>query len=142
MADESTRTQAERRKAETLRLRSVSPSLTVDDIEASLAWYRDIIGFHVEETWEHEGKLGGARLVAGSEGLVLSQDDWAKGRDRTKGVGLALYLTTAQDVDGIAENIKARGGTLASEPEDMPWGPRAFSVVDPDGFKLVIVSQE
>ncbi len=38
---------------ETLRLRSISPALTVADIDTSLAWYRDVVGFHVQETWEH-----------------------------------------------------------------------------------------
>ncbi len=47
---------------ETLRLRSLSPALTVDDVQASLAWYRDVIGFHVQETWEQEGRVDGAAL--------------------------------------------------------------------------------
>jgi uncharacterized glyoxalase superfamily protein PhnB len=33
------------------------------------------------------------------------------------------------------------GGTLASEPTDMPWGQRVFRVKDPDGFVLVIASE-
>ena len=73
---------------EHLRLRSISPALTVGDIDASLAWYRDVVGFHVKETWEHEGKVGGVSLVAGAAHLILAQDDWAKGRDRAKGEGV------------------------------------------------------
>ena len=123
---------------DTLRLRSISPSLTVGDIEASLAWYRDVVGFHLKETWEHEGKVGGVELVAGEIHVYLGQDDWAKGRDRMKGEGFRLHLTTAGDLDEIAAGIEARGGTLESQPADMPWGGRAFSLVDPDGFKLTI----
>ena len=67
---------------DTLSLRNISPMLTVGDIDASLVCYRDVVGFHVQETWEHEGKLGGAALVAGTASLFLGQDDWAKGRDR------------------------------------------------------------
>ena len=33
----------------TLRLRSLSPALTVADVDASLVWYRDVVGFHVQE---------------------------------------------------------------------------------------------
>ncbi len=124
-----------------LRLRSISPSLTVNDLRASLAWYRDTVGFSVEQAYEHEGQLRGVALMAGNARLMLSQDDGAKGSDRTKGVGHRLYMTTAQDVDEIAGAIKGRGGTLASEPADMPWGARAFNLVDLDGFQLTITSE-
>ena len=71
----------------------------------------------------------------------LSQDDFAKGRDRPKGVGFRLYCNTVQDVDAIAARIKEHGGTLDMEPTDMPWG-RIFAVTDPDGFKISIGSEK
>ena len=40
----------------------------------------------------------------------------------------------------MADFIKSRGGTLASEPAYMPWGARAFDLLDPDGFQLTITS--
>ena len=134
--------QATRAVPESLRLRTITPGITVDDLDESLRWYRDVIGFTVKELWEVEGEVRGAELVAGSATLLIGQDDWAKGRDRTKGEGFRLYLTTVQDVDGLAAAIKQRGGTLESEPADMPWGGRAFSVVDPSGFKLTVSSSD
>ena len=73
--------------------------------------------------------------------LSLSQDDGKKGLDRKKGEGMRIYIATAQDVDGVANAIKGRGRILASEPADMPWGVRAFNLVDPDGFLLTISSE-
>jgi uncharacterized glyoxalase superfamily protein PhnB len=129
-----------RKKPETLRLRDISASLTVNDLQASIAWYRDIVGFTLGETWERDGKVAGAELIAGSATINLSQDDWARGRDRVKGEGFRLYLHTAQDINVIAARIKVHGGTLASEPADQPWGARTFNLVDPDGYKLTISS--
>ena len=129
-----------RKRPETLRLRDVEPGLTVNDLQASLAWYRDVLGFTEGERWEHDGKLAGVSVVAGTVTINLTQDDWAKGRDRKKGEGFRLYLNTVQDVDEIAAAIKARGGTLLSEPKDMPWGARVFQLADPDGFKLTVSS--
>ncbi len=129
-----------RAEPESLRLRSIAPSLTVSDLDASLAFYRDIVGFTVHELWENDGKVLGADLVAGSQHLLIGQDDFAKGIDRTKGVGFRLYFMTAQVVDDVASAMKARGGTLESEPADMPWGGRAFSFRDPDGFAVTIAS--
>jgi lactoylglutathione lyase len=125
----------------TLSLRSVAPSVTVDDIDKSLTWYRDVLGCTVKERWEQGGTLLGVELAAGAVSLMLAQDDWKRGRDRVKGEGFRLYCTTEQDVDALAEGIKARGGTLSYEPRD-EWGMRAFAVEDPDGFKLTIASEK
>jgi uncharacterized glyoxalase superfamily protein PhnB len=44
-------------------------------------------------------------------------------------------------VDDIADRITSHGGTLDSQPADMPWGARVFRVRDPDGFKFAISSE-
>ncbi len=127
-----------RKKPETLRLRAVMPAMTVDDVEATIGWYRDVMGFVVAEEMRHEGRLTGAVLQAGECRFLLGQDDFQKGRDRDKGVGFRLCCTTAQDIDTLAAEIKGRGGELAQEPTDQPWGARDFAIVDPDGFKITI----
>jgi uncharacterized glyoxalase superfamily protein PhnB len=134
---------AERRRKdpESLRLRSVAPSFTVNNIEKSLAWYRDALGFTVGERWEQEGTLRGVELLAGQVRFWLSQDDWKKGRIRVKGEGFRIYCETAQDVDDIAKRARAKGGTLLEEPHDDPWGGRNFAVTDPDGFKITIAKE-
>src|ERR1044071_3042469 len=95
-----------RQKPETLRLRSIMPSLTVDDIQLSLDWDRDVLGFHVHQEMQDGGKLIGASLKAGSVEILLVQDDFAKGRSRQKGVGMRLYCTTALDLDELAAAIE------------------------------------
>lgn len=130
-----------RKKPETLRLRSIVPSITASDLQASLAWYRDVLGFTLAEEYKQDDQLMGVRLMAGHVNILLSQDDFAKGRDRKKGVGLRFFCTTAQDIDQLAAAIKARGGQLSQEPKDQPWGARDFAVVDPDGFNISITTE-
>jgi len=125
-------------KSEGLRLTSTSPSLTVNDIEKSLAWYRDVLGFTVDQRWEGDGKLMGAEMKAGNVVLMIGQDDWKKGRDRVKGAGVRIYCDTDQDIDRLAARIKANGGTLAQEPKEQPWGMRDLAIDDPDGYKITI----
>lgn len=127
-----------RRQPETLRLRRLSPSLTANDLGASIRWYCDVLGCALEEEWKDGDRVVGAELKAGTVTFMLSQDDFAKGRDRVKGVGLRFYCSTAQNVDRLAAEIEARGGVLAQRPTTQPWGTRDFTVVDPDGFKLTI----
>ena len=113
-------------------------SLTCKTLETSIAFYRDVLGFAVDMTFENEGKLAGAVISAGGIRIVLNQDDGKLGWDRIKGQGFYLQIGVAgaADVDAAAARIKAAGGTLLDEPADRPWGARMFQFRDPDGFKL------
>jgi lactoylglutathione lyase len=131
----------ERRKMpESLRLRSLSVGLTVGDLQRSLAWYRDILGFVVTDEWRVEGALRGVEIRAGSVDIFLGQDDWKRGRDRVKGEGFRIYGRTVQDIDRLAALFKSRGGVLSHEPQTQPWGERDFGMVDPDGFRITFSS--
>ena len=110
----------------------------MNDLDRSLSWYRDVVGFDVEETWKDGEKVIGASLRAGDVSFMIGQDDWKKGRDRKKGEGFRIFCTTRKSVDDIAKRIKAKGGLLDHEPQDQPWGMRDISVTDPDGFKITI----
>lgn len=125
----------------TLQATLIAPGFTVADVAASIAFYEKL-GFAIEERWEHEGKLLGVMLSAGNGKIGLSQDDWKKGRDRVKGVGVSTWISTNQDIDEIANRAKVGGITLDGDPVDYEWGGRGFSVTDPDGFKLTISRED
>ena len=125
---------------EALQITTVVPSLTADDLQKSISFY-EALGFAVSERWEDKGTLLGVMLRAGQSEIGLSQDDWKKGRDRKKGVGLRLLLSTTQNVDEVAARAKRAGITLKSEPFDSEWKTRVFEVVDPSGFLLTISSE-
>ncbi len=123
-----------------LQAKSLAPSFTVDDLQQSIRFFEGL-GFGVEERWEENGVLLGVMLQAGQAHIGLSQDDWKKGRDRQKGVGMRVFIGTNQDIDGLAARAKAAGITLDQEPHDTPWGSRAFEVSEPSGFKLTISTE-
>jgi catechol 2,3-dioxygenase-like lactoylglutathione lyase family enzyme len=116
----------------------VAASFTANDAAASVKWYTDVLGFSVKERWEQEGSFLGATLVNGKASINIGQDDWKLGRDRKKGQGVRLFITTADDIDKYASAITSRGGTLDHEPKD-DWGFRAFSIADPDGYKITFM---
>ena len=119
---------------------ALAASLTTRDLQTSLAWYHEVLGFAIENRYEREGKLMAVGLRAGGVRILIGQDNGEKGWDRVKGEGFSLMITTGQDIDQLAAAIKARGATLDTEPADMPWGARMFRLRDPDGFRLAISS--
>lgn len=118
------------------RIGAFEPTFTVDDVARSERFYTGVLGFAVDQRWAEEGQVKGLLLKAGNSRLGLSQDDWAKGRDRKKGIGFSLWCQTAQDIDALAARIKAAGGRLSVEPSDEPGLGRSLAVDDPDGFRL------
>src|SRR5262249_36611362 len=136
---------AERRKTEreTLRLRAIEPVFTVSDLDRSVRFYTDVLGFIVDERYTGDGgALHGVMLKAGVCRLGLSQDDWKKGRDRQRGVAVRVWCTTVQDIDALTARIKDAGATVASGPQAESWGGRSIAVDDPDGFHLTIYRAE
>ena len=113
-------------------------SITCKDLEASIRFYREAIGFAVAQKFEREGKVVAAVVAAGDIHIVLNQDDGKLGWDRIKGQGFYLQINVVAppDVDAAAARIKAAGGTLLDEPADRSWGVRMFQFKDLDGFKL------
>lgn len=128
---------AQRAEPETFRARTISASLFVKDLQKSLVWYRDKIGFFVDEQIQRAGKLTAVALKAGDVRILISQDDGGTGWDRVKGAGFTLQFTTAQDIDALADAIKQRGGRVDGGPENVA-GTRMLRLRDPDGFKLII----
>jgi uncharacterized glyoxalase superfamily protein PhnB len=125
---------------EALQVTSIIPSFTVDDLQGSIGFY-EALGFTVGERWEENGALLGVMMAAGRTQIGLSQDDWKKGRDRKKGIGMRIFLATTQNVDEIAARARSAGITLVSEPHETDMNTRAFEVTDPSGFILTISSE-
>lgn len=122
----------------TFHAKAFTVSLTVKDLQKSLAWYTEALGFAVDRKLERDGTVRGYALKAGDVGISINQDDGAKGWDRVKGQGFSLRFTTDQSVDDIAQRVKNHGATLDLEPTDMSWGVRLIRLIDPDGYKLSI----
>jgi uncharacterized glyoxalase superfamily protein PhnB len=123
-----------------LQVKGISPILTVDDLQKSIKFFEGL-GFSISDRWEEAGTLLGVMLKAGNTEVGLNQDDWKKGRDRQKGLGMRLYLRTTQDLDQLAKRAKAAGITLDSEPHKSDMGDRVFEVTEPSGFKVTIGSE-
>ena len=126
---------------EAVQISAIVPTLTVDDLQKSITFY-EALGFAIDERWEDKGALLGVMLRAGRTQIGLNQDDWKEGRDRKKGIGVRLSIsTTPGHVDEIAKRARNAGVPLESDPHDTDWNSRAFELSDPSGFLLTIFSE-
>jgi catechol 2,3-dioxygenase-like lactoylglutathione lyase family enzyme len=101
---------------------SIGGSLTCKELETSIRFYRDAIGFAVAQSFEHDGKVVASVVEAGDCRLVLNQDDGKLGWDRIKGQG--FYLHQCGERGGCRRGGSADhgGGRHAlNEPADRPW---------------------
>jgi uncharacterized glyoxalase superfamily protein PhnB len=119
--------------------------LNHDDHEASLAFYRDTLGFEVRNDVEYGGLHW---LTIGLPGqpdtsLVLQPTAAAYGElsddeRRTitelmaKGSFAAVNLAT-DDLDATFERVQAGDAEVVQEPAQQPWGIRDCSFRDPAG---------
>jgi catechol 2,3-dioxygenase-like lactoylglutathione lyase family enzyme len=113
--------------------------LEVADLDASRAFYRDLLGF--EETLWGEGREGRYWYLIGDSarlGLWTEQVGLAGGRGGAH-VHFAFHVADPE-VDAIQARIEAGGGAVEGP---IQLGPgRAIYITDPDGNVVEFWSQE
>jgi len=117
--------------------------LAVADVERSVAFYRDRIGFEVEALYDDPPY---ATLVLAGSRLSLAEQGHTA--DDRPGVELAVHAdrSTADVVlvveveDARAEHrrLDGEGVRFLAEPYEPPWGGCRFFCVDPDGYLVEI----
>ena len=120
----------------------LSVAISANDVQRSLDFYVKGLGFTEVERMDKDGALLGAMIAAGDTHLGVSQDDFSKGRDRKKGIGLSIHIETDQDIKALAQRAKQAGVTLDKEAAPLPWGPMGFSAKDPDGVTVYVSNPE
>jgi catechol 2,3-dioxygenase-like lactoylglutathione lyase family enzyme len=128
-----------------------STFLPHDDPDASLAFYRDTLGFEVRNDVAYKGMrwitVGppdqpGTSIVlhppAATPGLT---DDERRtiAEMMAKGTYASIILSAA-DLEGTFARLQAGGAEVVEEPTDQPYGVRDCAVRDPAG-NLVRVQQ-
>ena len=114
------------------------------DPDASLAFYRDTLGFEVRNDVEYGGvhwiTVGPANQPGTSIVLAPPAADPGITDDErrtitemmAKGTYAGINLATA-DLDGTFEQLQSSDAEIVQEPTDQPWGVRDCAVRDPAG---------
>lgn len=134
----------------TPNLRIHTTFLPHEDPEASLAFYRDVLGFEVRQdvgqgamrwiTVAPPGDEDGPVLVLAppvSDPGVSEEERRTVSDLMAKGSWAMLILRTP-DLDATFERLAASGAEVVQEPMDQPWGVRDAAVRDPAGTMVRI----
>jgi lactoylglutathione lyase len=108
--------------------RDAFPILLVSDLQRSLGFYRDLIGFEVTYCFPSDSEPQFVSLTIDGGKLGLGASDLA-----VQSASTAIWLYT-DNVDDAVARLREAGVRVVAEPVDQPWGERVASIADPDGF--------
>ena len=138
--------------------KGMAVGLTCKDMQQSIAFYRDKLGFEMKESWPDEQAPMWCNMVLGGQSVMLGAaidpakagemcgDDPAELEIFTKlaqdfrahpaGIGVSFYLQVP-DVDAYDKEIRTKGVEPLREPKTQFYGIREVHVNDPDDYRLV-----
>lgn len=129
-------------------------TLAVDDLERSLAFYRDGLGWAssgvigTEFAGSETEPAGATAMFTLADGLVLSlypraelAKDAGLAAEQVAGTGVGLGHTVErrEDVDAVLEQARRAGATVPGPPHERPWGIYTGHFRDPDGHLWEVV---
>jgi catechol 2,3-dioxygenase-like lactoylglutathione lyase family enzyme len=128
-----------------------SSFLPHNDPEASLGFYRDILGFEVRNDvgrgdmrWITVGPPGQPETSIvlappGADPGITDDERRTIAEMMAKGT-FGIVLLATPDVDGTFAKLQAGGAEVVQEPTDQPWGVRDCAFRDPSG-NMVRINQ-
>ncbi len=129
-------------------------TLAVDDLDRSLAFYRDGLGLETTgvvatEFVDEETNAAGAIVIFHLRGgLVLAlypRSELAKDADipvgppKTGELSIGHLVENRAEVDALLAQAEEAGATLTGQPHDRPWGIYSGYFRDPDGHLWEII---
>ena len=117
-------------------------TLGVDDLDRSLAFYRDGMGLKTESLTGREFEDGAVVFFPMNDDLILalwptaslSKDaKIAPMRTRLGAVSIGHIVDSRQEVDAVVAQAEQAGAVVTDPPRDRFWGGYAGYFHDPDG---------
>jgi catechol 2,3-dioxygenase-like lactoylglutathione lyase family enzyme len=129
-------------------------TLAVDDLDRSLAFYRDGLGLDTpgvvgsEYVGDDDNPDGSVVMFNLRDGLTLAlypRSELAKdarvplGGPKTGEFSIGQLVSSRDDVDAVLAKAAAAGATVTDAPHDRPWGIYSGYFRDPDGHLWEII---
>jgi catechol 2,3-dioxygenase-like lactoylglutathione lyase family enzyme len=109
--------------------------LYVRDVQASLHFYADTLGFRILEKFDYNGTIVYARLLPPKSNTSLALHLPEQGQTSLVCSGVRLYFEV-KELDSACQMLERAGVKLLSPPKQMPWGWKHAYLLDPDGHEI------
>ena len=122
----------------TMKLKTITPNLMVDDVNKSVSFYCDVLGFTVIATVPDTGKFDFAMIGKDSvtmmfQTLTSFTEALPRFSGMKKGSGILLYFDV-ENLDEIYGKVKQSGAEIVVDLNTTFYGTREFTILDPDGY--------
>ena len=120
-----------------MAIQGVITQLRTTDLEASIRFYRDVLGLGL--AFRYSDFYAGVQAAGQILHLKLVDAADLSVPDVESAGHFHLYLTS-DDVDGDAARVQQHVA-LIQEPQDTPWGTREFVIRDNQGHTIYVGGQ-
>jgi lactoylglutathione lyase len=126
-------------------LKKLTPNLVVSNVERSMAFYRDVLGFTVDATVPDASPYVFAAVQSGPVEIFLNAPEPAAAeyqafKDRPIGGTLTLFIDIV-DIARVYESLKTRVKVVM--PIEKKWyGVTEFAFEDPDGYIITFAERD
>ena len=116
---------------------AISPSFIVSDVDQTIAFYRDKLGF---ETRLREPEVGAFFAIIGRDGaqILIKSDKDVSPLPNSRRHPFMRWdaFVYASDPDALAAEFAEQGAAFSVPLKDTRDGLRGFEISDPDGYVL------
>jgi predicted enzyme related to lactoylglutathione lyase len=117
-----------------MSIKNITPIITTKLLPETRTFYVDLLGFQV--SYEHERYLGLRAGAPGTHELGFMTPD-SDAPDLFDGHGVT-FAFNVEDADREHARLRRAGATIVREPQNEPWGGRAFILRDPNGVAVYV----
>lgn len=127
-------------------LNSLTPNLMVNDVEETIEYYTDILGFTLLRTVPEQGKLDWA-MVKQNDVLMMFQsakslkNSLPRLKGEKPGGGLTFYIKV-DDITQLHAQLTENGAEIISELDKTFYDTLEFSIVDVNGYVLTFSEEQ
>ena len=127
-------------------MRLLHTMIRVFDLDASLNFYQNILGMQLLRKNDYtDGRFTLAFLGYGDESentVIELTHNWDQKEPYEQGTAFGHLAIEADDIFGVCEGIRQKGGQIIREPGPMKFGNTIIAfVADPDGYKIELIQK-
>ena len=121
-----------------MQYQKVTPNLMVQDVNASLEFYEQLLGLERRITVPDQAPFVFVAVGSGDVEIFLNKSE--SGSKPVAG-GSSMYLEV-EGLDELLARVRQRGWKIAIDLNETFYGMREFAVLDPDGYMIIFAERK